>query len=239
MLPIRRALLPGYSKLSGDIDELRSVFVDGIGLTLLFVIPLAAGLAATADSLVRILLGPRWLETIPLIHILAFLGCLRACSSNIAPLYVALGRPQLVSRSIAITAAVGVPLIACGGYFGGLTGTAYAVTAAGAFNVVISFAFAARLLRLSATRLIGAVGRTTLATVAMTALVVAIGLWWDQPESTGSAVSKFVAQVSIGGMIFIAALLALWRLWGCPYGPESQIVAVGQKWFATLRARAH
>ncbi len=228
VLPIRRALLPGYAQLARDTEALRSVFFDGFALTLLFVIPVAAGLALTAESLVPILLGPRWVDTIPLIQVLAFLGCLRACSSNISPLYVALGRPELVSRTIAITTVIGVPLIVGGAYFGGLLGAAYMVTAAGAFNVVISFAFAARLLRLPTVTVFSPIWRTTLASVAMAAPVLAIGISWGEPESIGSLIAKFAAQVSIGTMIFFAAHWTLWRLWGSPRGPESQIVAVGR-----------
>jgi O-antigen/teichoic acid export membrane protein len=236
ILPIRRALLPGYARLAKDLDALRSVFFDSFALTLLFVIPVAAGLALTADSLVRILLGPRWLDTIPLIHVLAFLGCLRACSSNISPLYVALGRPELVSRTIAITTAIGVPLIVSGAYFGGPLGAAYMVTAAGAFNVIIAFAFAAQLLRLPVQSAFGPVWRTMLATVAMAVPVLAIDLIWSELDSTGSALAELVAQVSIGGVTFVAAQWALWRLWGFPRGPESQIVAAGRAWFSSLHA---
>jgi O-antigen/teichoic acid export membrane protein len=235
VLPIRRALLPGYSALSRDIDVLRVVFVDSFGLMLLFVMPVAVGLALTADALVPILLGSRWLDAIPLIQILAFLGCFRACSSNISPLYVALRRPELVSRTIAITAAIGVPLIVSGAYFGGLLGAAWMVTAAGAFNVVIAFTFAARLLRMPAVRVFSPIWRTTLATAAMATPVLAIGLSWREADSTASAIVKLAAQVSIGCVTFVIAHWTLWRLWGFPRGPESQIVAAGREWFAKRR----
>jgi O-antigen/teichoic acid export membrane protein len=232
VLPIRRALLPGYARLAGSIDALRVVFFDSFALTLLFVIPVAAGLALTADSLVYAVLGPRWTDTIPLIQILAFLGCLRACSSNISPLYVALGRPELVSRTIAITTAIGLPLITFGAYFGGLLGAAYAVTAAGALNVIIAFALAASLLRLPARTVFGPAWRTTLATVAMAMPVLAIGSPWGAPDSVESALARLVAQASTGCVTFVVAHWVLWRLWGSPHGPESQIIAAGREWFA-------
>jgi O-antigen/teichoic acid export membrane protein len=236
VLPIRRALLPGYSRLSGDIDALRAVFLDSFALTLLFVIPIAAGLALTADALVPILLGPRWLDAIPLIQVLAFLGCLRACSSNISPLYIALGRPELVSRTIAITTAVGVPLIVSGAYFGGLMGAAWMVTAAGACNVVVAFGFATRLLRLPVLTPFGPLWRTTLATIAMATPVLLVGRSWGELNSIESAIVKLVAQVSIGCVTFVAAQWTLWGIWGFPRGPESQIVAAGRNWFARRHA---
>jgi O-antigen/teichoic acid export membrane protein len=217
VLPIRRALLPGYARLSKDIDALRAVFVDSFALMFLFVMPVAAGLALTADALVPVLLGQRWLDAIPLIQVLAFLGCLRACSSN-------------------ISTAVGVPLIVAGAYFGGLLGAAWMVTVAGAFNVVIAFGFAARLLHLPVMAVFGPAWRTTLATVAMAIPVAAIGLSWGELDSTASAIAKLAAQVSTGCVTFVVAQTVLWRLWGFPRGPESQIVAAGRKWSAKRHA---
>jgi PST family polysaccharide transporter len=234
LLPIRRALLPGYAQLARDADRLRAVFVDGFALTLLFVMPVAVGMALTADSLVRIVLGTRWLDAIPLIQVLAFLGCFRACSSNFSQVYVALGRPQLTTRTIAVTAALGVPLIVGGAYFGGALGAAYMVTAAGAFNVVITFTLATRLLGLSSARIVGPVARTALATAAMAAPVLAIGLWWGQAGSARLLAVKFVTQVFVGACVFVSAQWLLWRISGSPRGPESQIIGFGRGWLAKL-----
>jgi O-antigen/teichoic acid export membrane protein len=236
VMPIRRALLPGYARLSKEIEQLRALFFDGFVLTLLLVIPLAVGMALTADSIVRLVLGSRWLEAIPLIQTLAFLGCFRACSSNIVPLYLALGRPELVMRTTMITVAIGLPLVVAGVYVGGIGGAAYAVTLAGALNVVVAFALAASSLRLSSRKLWAPVTRTVVAAAAMSVLVLGIDRSFGAPETAFSLLAQFLTQVLAGAAAFSIAHWLLWRLWGSPRGPESQIVSASRGLLARLQA---
>ncbi len=72
--PVRRAILPGYAKMAREPERLRATFVDGFALIFLFSTPIAAGIGLTADPLVRLFLGSKWLDAIPLTQILALFG---------------------------------------------------------------------------------------------------------------------------------------------------------------------
>jgi len=74
--PINRAVFPGYVKMSKDAEQLREGYLNVIGIIALIALPTAVGIAATADVLVPLILGNKWLETIPIVKVLAFAGAL-------------------------------------------------------------------------------------------------------------------------------------------------------------------
>ena len=56
LMPLRRAILPGYAKLATDVERLHDVFVDIFGVVFLVSAPLTLGIGLVADPLVRITL---------------------------------------------------------------------------------------------------------------------------------------------------------------------------------------
>lgn len=95
--PINRAMFPGYARLVNDPETFRRVCVDATGAVLLVVLPVSVGIAVLAGPMVRLLLGPQWSQTVPIIQILAFSGAVSALTSNNMAAYLALGRPHLVT----------------------------------------------------------------------------------------------------------------------------------------------
>jgi len=100
--PMRRAILPGFSKLSGDRVVLQQSFIDVLALTLLLGIPFAVGIGLTASPAVNLLLGNKWVDAIPLIQILVIYSLASIVGSNIGPLLLALGLPRLRTTLLAI-----------------------------------------------------------------------------------------------------------------------------------------
>ena len=95
--PINRAAFPGYSRQADDLPKLRDSFMSVIAMIALFALPAAAGIALVADLAVSVLLGNRWQATVPLIQVLAFYGVIMALQTNIIYVYVAIGKPKLVT----------------------------------------------------------------------------------------------------------------------------------------------
>ena len=80
--PINRALLPGYSRLQDDLESLRESYLATVGITTLISVPMAVGIASVAPLLVPLLLGNRWLESIPLIQLLGLAPAVSLCGSG-------------------------------------------------------------------------------------------------------------------------------------------------------------
>ena len=93
--PINRAVLPGYARMATNPETLRDGFVDIISVILIVALPASFGLAAIAEPLVKVVLGAKWLDAIPVIETLAFCGALVAMQSNNYSAYIALGQQRV------------------------------------------------------------------------------------------------------------------------------------------------
>ncbi|MBC6699254.1 lipopolysaccharide biosynthesis protein [Hymenobacter puniceus] len=70
---ISRVMLPSYSSLQHDIPRLRPLYLTTLSLSAWVMLPMAAGMATASDPLVRVVLGPQWLEAVPLLGPLALM----------------------------------------------------------------------------------------------------------------------------------------------------------------------
>src|SRR5271165_3008626 len=62
---------PALSRLQNDPERLRSYFLKGYGLFLSLVMPITMGCALFAEDIVRVFLGPKWGEAVPVFRLLA------------------------------------------------------------------------------------------------------------------------------------------------------------------------
>ena len=71
---VKRASYPVLAKIQNDEDSLKLMYRKLIKNTFLIFSSLILGLASTAESFVLILLGEKWLECVPYIQLLCFIG---------------------------------------------------------------------------------------------------------------------------------------------------------------------
>lgn len=94
--PINRALLPGFSQIEQDQEQLRTAYADAMGVLALFALPAAAGIFCVADYLVPVVLGKKWLAAVPLIQTLGVFGAIELFHSSISTVLIARGFPSAV-----------------------------------------------------------------------------------------------------------------------------------------------
>ena len=169
VMPIRRALFPGYAKLAHDPVALRKSFVNGFALIIMLGAPSAVGIGLVADPMVRFLLGDKWLEAIPLLQVLAIIGLIKILFANSDPLFLALGRPYFNTIIIGCNVGVGIPMFILATVQWGVYGIIWALAISNFLAAVLSFILSTRVLRLSVWNLLSAVWRTPLSVGAMTA----------------------------------------------------------------------
>lgn len=216
--PIRRALLPGYSKLAYDPELIRKGFLDGLALIMLIALPAAVGIGVIADPLVRLLLGDKWLAAIPLIEIFMVFGIFSTMGANAGSVFLALGRPAINMTLSLVTLVILVPAVLIGGYRWGLPGIAWAVTLGSGVLMILSLETVKRLLRFRLEALTRNLWRPTLAVSAMAAAVIGFrGI-----QSFGNGVPGLFAQLAgsvvLGALVYISAVWVLWRISGAPNG---------------------
>jgi len=221
--PINRATFPGYSRIAAATGALRDHFLKVLSMIALITVPAACGVAAVADSLVPVLLGPKWIEAIPLMKVLAAYGLLMSLLSNGGSLYLALGRPRLITAVAGTHALLMLALLAIGTAKAGALGAAWALVATVTLMLPINFLAIRSVLRITLTQIMQIVWRPFLASAAMYGIVAT---WLElRLEQYGSAsVVTLTSAVLIGAISYAVIAILLWLACGRPTGAESFIV---------------
>ena len=105
--PINRAVFPGYSKMAGNLEELRRSYLDVLALIAVIAVPAGFGIAAVASPLVDLVLGSKWAGAAPIVGILAVYGGINAIGANTGYAFNAIGKPHL-NTWIGVLNAVGL-----------------------------------------------------------------------------------------------------------------------------------
>ena len=216
--PVARAAYPGYARIAEEPARLAQGYLESLAALLAVTLPAAVGIALLADPLVRVLLGAKWLETVPLIGALVFFAVLRTASTLAGPLFLAMGRVRIEPALLALNLVLLVPLLFVLVRTSGLMGAVWALTLCAAVNLVLSLVIVSRLLALRFGRLASAVWRTMLATAAM-----ALAVGWVRDQLDDPAL-RLVAGTACGALTYGATLFALWWLTGRPAGAERTLL---------------
>lgn len=221
LLPLGRALLPGYAKMQGQEERLRSVFNKVLGFHLIIAMPIAGGLYSVAEDLVWVLLGEQWLEFTNIFQILALAGGVTAICSATGPLLITIGRVKTLA--VAVWARFGVSVIALSlvaAWSGGIEAVAWTRFLA-EFVLLIAllgialFSIQSRLLDVLASCI-----RPALATSLMVLVITGF-----QASDCCSHWLQLLLEVPLGALVYLSALLALWWISGRPDGVEQEILS--------------
>lgn len=223
--PVSKAIFPGFSRMASDAQKLREAFLSTVALVALITIPAGAGVAVLAEPLVRILLGTKWLEAVPLIQILAVFGTLRALHAGTGAVYLALGMTRLSALIATPHVVIGLPAVAFLLAEYGLAVAVVGILAAGAIALAMGFAIVRRVLALRFAELAACAGRPILATTAMVMVERALLAWTAPVASSIELLGWTLLLILTGGVVYFATLLLLWRCAGRPAGAESILMA--------------
>ena len=224
--PINRAIYPGYAKMSSDLAVLRQGFLNIISAIALFAIPAGAGIAATADLLVPVLLGNNWLETIPLIQILAFYGVLLALQTNTVYVMMAMGKPQIHTYIQIVYIAILIPLLIYFTMSSGAVGASWAYVGSTIAFFPIQFAVIVRMLNLKTQKLIAVFWRPLIATAVMLFTVRLLIENMPQPEGISVEIIHLILVIFVGIVTYTISVLFLWKITNAPEGAETAIIGL-------------
>lgn len=215
--PIKQALFPGYAKIAHDIPLLRKAFLDVYGLLVLIALPVAIGIGLTAEFFVPILLGHKWNDTVLLIQILVVSGGLRAMSSHVRPVYLAMNRPHLGAYASIGRMIVYLPLLILVLPRYGIVGAAIAYAIGHVAVFICSLILMHRLLGLTLGDIWSACSRP-LVGCALMVLAVFIVKWLQPVVVAGLAAHLIllVMAVAAGAVTYVGTVLLLWCVSGRP-----------------------
>jgi len=230
--PISRAVFPGYSRLAGDTPELARTFLQVIGLVALLTVPAGALIGLVAEPFVLLLLGPKWLDAVPLIQVLAVFGIVRSLHGPSGSIYIALGKPIVVALLQCIQLVIAVTLMVVLVPRLGAVGAGWAILCGATTAMVVNYALVQRELQIPIRRLLGALARPLSAAAVMAGAVLVVAPMTDGGGMGALAAGLRLCILSACGLAaYVGCILLLWVVGGRAAGPETQTMAFIQARF--------
>ncbi len=219
--PINRAMFPGYARLVNEPETFRRICVEATAAILLVVLPVSFAVAVFAEPIVRVLLGVKWGQAVPVIQILAFAGAVSAVTSNNISAYLALGRPQLATLIYAVRLALFAAAIAL--FAGGhrVTDVAHAELAAALGSLLISLPVLFRSVKLRMSAYAASAWRPLLASGLGAASAHLMLSLHGAAETFSVALLQLAFGLPVGFVIYVSSLWILWQASGRPASVEA------------------
>jgi len=220
VMPINRAVFPGYSKMASDPSALRQGYLDVISMIALLTVPASAGLGCVAAPLINLFLGAKWLPVVPLIPVLAIHGFLIAIVGCGNYALLAAGKPREVTLLLSVRVCIAVPMLALSAWQWGLEGAAWALLLASALLVPLSYLLLSATLKVAVPDLVGAFWRPVTGAIVMFGILLWVQAVVDFESGVFSQIKALLMLVATGAVTYCATVFALWRLADRPNGAE-------------------
>lgn len=218
VLPLSRALVPGYARVKDDLPRMAGFFRILLGAASLCAAPIAFGFPLIAVDFVAVVLGDQWGFIVPMLQIGAVLAVIELLAGTNRPLLLAAGglRPLNIALSVETLSLISVVYPAF--QWQGVEGVLLGLIGVRSLALLLLFGLSARTLGVTYGSLFAPMLRPLLAGAVMLA-----GLWWLPPLST-LAPLRMAITLAIGGLIYGVTVMALWWLQGQPEGLEKTLV---------------
>jgi O-antigen/teichoic acid export membrane protein len=143
---IGRISFPAYSQAQDDRIWVKESFQKVLEVALLILLPLTVLIVMLAEDFIIVFLGERWLPIADVLKVLCLLGLFRGLSNVIAPVHLAVNRPDIQSRNKTVELVVFSLLIYPLTLRWGLIGAGWAVSAAYLAGLIMNLQALSRLL---------------------------------------------------------------------------------------------
>lgn len=224
VMPINRAVFPGYSKMSTDAGALRQGYLNVIAMIVLFATPASVGLGCVALPMVLAVLGVKWLSIVPLIPVLALHGLLTAIMGCGHYALLAAGRPRDVTLLLAARACIAVPLLAYSAIHWGVLGAAWALLLSSVLLLPLNHYFLSVTLKVRVADMLRTHWRPILGAAAMVGVLAWTQASVDLGPGTLQQIETLLLLVPLGAVVYSVTVLGLWWLSNRPDGAERFLV---------------
>jgi O-antigen/teichoic acid export membrane protein len=215
---VSRALFPSYAKLIDRPKELAEAFIHSMSAMTSISLALGVGLAAVADDVVLVVLGPKWVSAIPFLQWLAFCGAVRSASQLMGgSILIVTGHERVSAWLTWLGLALAAPAVVMAGYWWGVQAIPIAMSATNLMMLPVSALALRRTILVTYVQILGALWRPAVAAFAMWLVA-----HWLSPGMP--AVVNLGLRASMGGAVFMTVLFALWWISGKPAGPERAVI---------------
>ncbi|MGS1095444.1 oligosaccharide flippase family protein [Aquamicrobium terrae] len=205
--PANSVTMPLVASIQGNVERLRSAYVQTLSLTMILAVPANLGLLAVGDLAIHVLFGEKWLEATPVLRAFVFLGLLGAISSVQRSIVQGGGRPDAWLRIQVVHTLANLAAVVAASSFG-ITAIAGAMVLRAVLLSPLAFMAAGKMTGVGARAHAGVMlkpiqaGIVMLLTVLLARTLLPVGM---QP------VAALAILVSVGAAAYFAALGLLAR----------------------------
>ncbi|WHU01036.1 lipopolysaccharide biosynthesis protein [Sphingomonas sp. NIBR02145] len=204
--PLNEVAFSAYARLKDDKAAVGAAFTKSVRLVMLVAMPFYLGMAATAEPLVAVALGPKWMEAVPVVHWLALAMPMMTLQVLFAPASDACGRPGISAQN-SMTGALCLPIAFLIGVHWGVMGLVAAWFAAYPLYLALSTWRTLPVIGVKFGTLVEAIAPSALAAAAMALIVTGLdALLPPVPE-----LLRLALLVGAGGLAYAALLFLFAR----------------------------
>lgn len=222
--PINRAVFPGYSKLSNSLEDLRESYLNTIAYIATLALPAALGLAAISPVFIPVVLGDKWEQAIPIMQIIAIAGAFSALQTNSGSVYLALGKPKLLSLITIFRISIFIPTVYIFCERDGLQGIAWATLLLAMIMAPIGIYVLKNVIELKIKSFISSIIRPATASIIMALIIHHTIKYSSQYAHQNNSLLWLVFCIFLGAILYGSTLLFFWYISGKPEGPEKTIL---------------
>jgi O-antigen/teichoic acid export membrane protein len=204
--PVQQVMFPAFSRIQDDPARIAALWVRATRVVAAIAVPALCGLVAVAPDFVRVVLGEKWAEAVPVIQILAWVGLLQSLQTLNTEILQARDRTSTIFRFSVGFFCAHLAAFAIGLNWGVVgVATAYAIS-----STIVEPVFTwltARALGVSPFALVRGVAGVAQASGAMA--VVVYGARELMVDAGVPAVVRLAACIALGAAVYLP--LCLWR----------------------------
>ena len=201
-----RVLFPILVQLREDLPRLRAMYLRAVASIALLTFPAMGGLFVLANDFVLVVFGQPWMEMVPLLKVLAWVGMMQSVATTTGTIYMSTGNAALALRVTMVTTPVVIIGMAVGLYWGILgVAVGYAIATFSLFHYTAKVAF--RLIGLELSAFFAVLIGPSVSTAIMMGALLLVEPW----GAAWTAHLRLLASVVLGAAAYLAASLAVNR----------------------------
>nr|WP_145546208.1 lipopolysaccharide biosynthesis protein [Variovorax boronicumulans] len=222
--PIMQTMFGGFARLAGEPERMRAAYLKAQQMLVIVLLPFGFGLAATADHVVPLVLGPNWDSVVTVIYWLAPVVSLQVLYLPMLSLSMAMGQPKVLVVREAVNFGMRVPLTLGGAWYFGLLGAVIARSLGGLVIIGMTLMIARRFVQITVLRQISNIWRSLISVAVMVAGVELLKHSLSPPTGAATQILHVGLLIGTGAALYGCTHLALWLLAKRPDGAEQFIL---------------
>ncbi|WP_417319035.1 lipopolysaccharide biosynthesis protein [Emcibacter sp.] len=225
VMPLNRALYPGFTLIVDKKDYMREKVLESAQFLAGLSQPLGIGFALVAPEFMYLVYGPKWLESIPIVQILASTSAFSIIGSIGMFVAMAHGRTKyLFFRQLVVFIALPVFVIT-GVHYAGFIGAIYGMAARLILQMLLNMFIVQKLLELPLLRLLFAPWRSMVSAALMALCLFTLDRFLPHETIADKSLTLAVKAIG-GGLIYVITHYLLWLMAGKPKGFEQRLAGI-------------